>query len=217
MYRRPTLPMHPRLPGDSKAYRPRHAREGTDTRDMRSSYGKKTGFFLLWLMFLSGCASYGPEPTLIAYSYHATDRLIENIHQHTDQKHAPLIPGKPILVTSFVELGHLKKTSDLGRLLAEQMASRIHQKGYTTVEVKLAQEIFIKESEGEFVLSRSLSKISRHHAAQAIVVGTYAFLNEYVYVTVKIVHANDGHVYASHDFAIPKTLIFLHGEAPETE
>lgn len=170
-------------------------------------FRKTAGFLILGLILLSSCASYDAEPTLISYSYFATDRLVENINNLANQKHTPLTKGQTILVTSFVELGQLQKTSDLGRILAEQVASRINQKGYATVEVKLAQEIFIKESKGEFALSRSLTNISHQHAAQAIVVGTYSTLNNYVYVNVKIVHANDGYVYASHDFAIPKTIV----------
>lgn len=173
---------------------------------------KRAGLFFLCLVWLSACASFDSEPTLISYSYYATDRLLENIDGHVGPRHPPLTQGKTILVTSFVELGQLHKTSDLGRLLAEQVASRINQRGYATVEVKLAQEIFIKKREGEFALSRSLTKISHQHAAQAIVVGTYTTLNHYVYVTVKIVHAHDGHVYTSHDFAIPKTIVFRNGK-----
>lgn len=166
--------------------------------------------FFLCFLFVSACAStsYDSNTTLISYSYYATDSLLENIANHTNPKYQPLSKGRTILVTSFVELGQLQKTSDLGRLLAEQVASRINQKGYSTVEVKLAQEIFIKESAGEFALSRSLTKISNQHAAQAIVVGTYSMFNDYAYVNIKIVHADDGHVYASHDFAIPKSLAF---------
>lgn len=169
-------------------------------------------FVALGMVWLSSCAGFSSEATLISYSYYETDRMLKNINDHVDRRHTVLSKGRPILVTSFVELGQLKKTSNLGRLLAEQVASRINQKGYSTVEVKLAQEIFIKEHEGEFVLSRSLTKISRQHAAQAIVVGTYTLLNNHIYVTVKIVHADDGHVYTSHDFAIPKDIVFRYDE-----
>lgn len=173
---------------------------------------KTLTLFIFSLLLLSGCASFDPEPTIISYSYYATDRLLDNINSHADVRHPPLTKGRTLLVTSFVELDRLQKTSHLGRLLAEQVASRINQKGYTTVEVKLAQEIFIQENQGEFALSRSLTQISRRHAAQAIVVGTYTLLNDYVYITIKIVHANDGHVYAAHDFAIPISVVFRHGE-----
>ena len=180
--------------------------------------GWRTGLFtclLPCLLLLSACASYESEPTLIAYSYHATDRLLETMRRRPHRTHPPLDQGDTLLVSSFVALGQLQKTSELGRLLAEQVASRINQKGYATVEIKLAQEVFIKEGEGEFALSRSLAKIGRQHAAQAMVVGTYALVNTHLYVTVKLVHAEDGYVYAAHDFAIPKTLIFQYGRNPQ--
>ena len=194
-----------------------------------------TGCLVMCCLLLSSCISFAPEPTIINYSYAATDQLIENLvnkekEQHNKEYEAeeheseeneeneaeenhkkhPLTLDKKhtILVTSFVELSELKSSSDIGRLLAEQIASRINQKGYKTVEIKLAQEMYVKEKAGEFALSRSLAKISNQHEAQAMVVGTYTMLTDMVYVNVKIVHAESGYVYSAHDFAIPKDIIY---------
>lgn len=157
---------------------------------------------ILVLALLAGCAELSYEPSLLTFTYPAADKLISNLQENVEQQSRPLRKDKPLLVASFVESGDLEKTSELGRLVAEHMASRLSQKGFSMLELKLRNRLFIKQKAGEFALSRELEKISREHDAQGVLVGTYSAINHFVYVTAKIVNA-DGHVYASHDFTIP--------------
>lgn len=153
-----------------------------------------------WL--LVGCTLEAYQPSLISFTYPAADQLVDNLDRNMDQQLRPLRKERPMLVASFVELDNLEKSSTFGRLVAEQMASRMSQKKFVFLELKLRDQLFIKNGDGEFALSRELAKISREQDAQAVLVGTYSVIQDFVYVTARIVRY-DGHVYASHDFAIP--------------
>ncbi len=160
------------------------------------------GWLLAWL--LAGCVTESYQPSLIEFTYPAADRLGFNLSQGIDQQQRPLQMDKPLLVASFVELDNLEKTSTFGRLMAEQIASRLTQKGFSVIELKLREQLYIHATSGEFALSRELQNISREQNAQALLVGTYSVIQDHVYVTAKIVRS-DGHVYAAHDFAIPRS------------
>ncbi|MBF0109773.1 MAG: hypothetical protein HQL76_11405 [Magnetococcales bacterium] len=159
---------------------------------------------LMMVGFLSGCVTESYKPSLIEFTHPAADRLVDNLGQGIDQKLNPLQSDKPLLVASFVELDNLDKTSTFGRLIAEQIASRLTQKGFAFIELKLREQLYIHSTSGEFALSRSLKHISREQNAQALLVGTYSVVQDHVYVTAKIVRS-DGHVLAAHDFAIPRS------------
>lgn len=160
------------------------------------------GLMVFWL--LAGCTTESYQPSLIEFTYPAADRLVFNLGQGIDEKKQPLRMDQPLLVASFVELDNLEKTSTFGRLVAEQMASRLTQKGFSLVELKLREQLYIQAGAGEFALSREVQKISREQNAQGVLVGTYSVVQDFVYVSVKIVRG-DGRVYAAHDFAIPRS------------
>jgi TolB-like protein len=128
-------------------------------------------------------------------SYAAADRLMSQIA-------VPLDPSKPILVASLADIDDLERSSALGRLIAEQVGSRLSQLGYAVVESKLRSTVAINPN-GEFVLSRDVRKISGAHAAQLVLAGTYTPGDKAVYVSLKLVRLVDGQVVASFDYALP--------------
>ena len=129
-------------------------------------------------------------------NYNAVDFLLKKLP-------TKLRKDSPVLVASLVNLDNLNESSTFGRVVSEQIASRLKQKDYSTIEMKLRTTVFIKEGSGEFLLSREISKISIKHRAQAVVVGTYAVASDKVYITVRIVNVNDGNILASCDYKIP--------------
>jgi TolB-like protein len=157
-----------------------------------------------WLLaiLLSGCVAPGPtyekaeQSELIKANYAAADRLYE-------QGKGDLDPDKPILTATLVSIDDLNQSSRLGRLISEQFASRFAQQGMTVVEMKMRGNIFVQRSVGELLLSREVQDISASHHAQAVVVGTYATAQDYVYVTVKLVRSVDNEILAAHDYALP--------------
>ncbi len=134
---------------------------------------------------------------IIGASYTAADSLIErakNIRLHRD---------RPILATSFVNIDNVKASSTFGRMLGEQMGSRFAQHGYNVVEMKMRSSIFVQEQTGELMLSRQLREISLQHNAYAVLVGTYAQGKRRVYVTAKLVRAENNIILASYDYELP--------------
>ncbi len=152
----------------------------------------------------TGNVSYTPDyynsehqGGLIKASYKAIDALLKLA---TDLQR---YPNKPILVSSFVNVDNVQVSSTFGRIIAEQMSSRIAQHTYKVVELKLRSSLFIKEKTGELLLSRELRDISLQHDAYAVLVGTYAASKRKVYVNAKLVSAQDSIILAAYDYELP--------------
>ena len=146
------------------------------------------------LLVLLGCLS---PRNMIPVSYRATDRLM---------KHAPaeISPDTPILVASFVDISNLEQSSDFGRLISEHISSRLAQKGYHVKEVKLSKDsIFVKQGNGEFILSRRLQHIRTSFKSNYVIVGTYSTAKSYVYVNARMVRIEDNKIVSSYDFRLP--------------
>ena len=158
---------------------------------------------LLTLALLAGCASFaGPkvndaEDNLMQANYGAVDQLLQgNAMVRTLNKH------QPIIVASLVNIDDLN-SSRLGRMLSEQLATRLTKSGFSVVELKLRDSIFVKQLQGELLLSREIKDITLSHRAQAVLVGTYAVSNGRVYITIKLVGMGDNLVISAHDYVLP--------------
>ena len=176
---------------------------------------RRFGYGLAGLLFVSlsviGCAQPGylarpanhieiaraasNPPSLVATSYLAADRLIDNLQ-------ADLQKTKPILVASVVNVDDLEKSSTFGRIISEQIGSRLAQRGYLIKELKLRNSFLIKNKNGEFILSRDLMDIGREQDAQAVVAGTYAAGSRVVYVSIRLISVADARIVSSHDYVL---------------
>lgn len=136
------------------------------------------------------------DSSLITANYSAADNLISKLRNM-------ISTDNTIIVASFVNIDDLRESSTFGRIISEHYASRFNQKGFTTVEMKLRNDIFIQEGSGEFLLSREVSKISTKHNAQAVVVGTYAVASNKIYITARVIDAPSGRVLCSCDYSVP--------------
>jgi hypothetical protein len=88
-------------------------------------------------------------------------------------------------------------------MIAEQIASRFAQCGYTVIEMKLRNQVFIERGAGEFVLSRELRSIGESHNAQAVIAGTYALGKEVAYVNARVIRTTDSVVMGAYDYSLP--------------
>ncbi len=138
------------------------------------------------------------ESNLVRISYNITDRLVDNLHIPLNQK-------QPILVASYVDIKHMEQSSNFGRVMAECISSRLAQKGYAVIEIKLRDSLYIKEKAGEFLLSRKIKDMTATHNAQAVVVGTYARARADIYVSSRVVQSKDGKIISSCDYRLPLT------------
>lgn len=154
---------------------------------------------------LTGCAgyyygeNYGPtlgsmvRGSLVQASHGAADRLLQD---------AALDPRQPVLVGTLVNVDRLDESSRFGRIVSEQIAGRMAQRGMRVVELKLRDSVAMRSELGELLLSRELREVSQAHHAQAVLVGTYAVSARQVYVSLKLVLPEGNAVVAAHDYAV---------------
>jgi len=164
----------------------------------------------LILVFNAGCASKTKkeieDADLVSASYNAADALLKELAYHQREnktKMAYLHPTKPILIASFVNIDNVQTSSTFGRMIAEQVGSRISQNGYKVKEIKLRNSVFVQEQMGEMLLSREILDISNYYNAHSVVVGTYAVGKNTVYVTAKLISAKNNVILASYDYSLP--------------
>lgn len=158
------------------------------------------GWALFWVAGCSGKTSqigHQPATELITVNYAVADTL-----------HAALCGSDtcelPMLMSSFVSLDDLDQTSPLGRIIPQQIGSRLAQHGLNMLDVRLrSQSLLVRKSQGEFALSRELEKISRDVSAYSVLTGTYTVVYGRVYVTAMVLRSTDGVLLASLDYSLP--------------
>ena len=109
----------------------------------------------------------------------------------------------PFVVATLVNIDQLEQSSTLGRLISEQVASRMTQMGYSVLELKIRSGVYMKRNEGELLLTREIKEVASTHNAQAVVVGTYAESATLVHVNLKIVNPATSVILAAYDYALP--------------
>ncbi len=159
---------------------------------------------VVFAILLFGCGRPAVEfsditpsnPDLIRVSYRIVNNLENNLK-------TPISPDDAIIVASFVNINNLKISSTFGRLMAEQIGSRLAQKGYKVIEMKLRHSsVFIEKGQGEFLLSRDIMDIGQTHNASAVVVGTYGCTDNKIYISTRIINPENSVILASDDSEI---------------
>ena len=173
--------------------------------------------FAGWLILtgMSGCAKNAPPAAskggvaftlpdpqpysnLLESSYAAADSLGKWLRLRG------LPSDGPIMAASFVNIDDLTESSTLGRIVSEQIASRLAQHGFKIVEVKLREEsVFIEEGKGEFLLSREVLSLGATRGAHAVLVGTYAVSKNYIFISARVVRTEDNSVVTGYDYELP--------------
>lgn len=131
-------------------------------------------------------------------NYSAVDKLLTATA-------VPIDRNTPILTATMVNIDSMNQSSRFGRLISEQIATRLTQRGYNVVEMKLRSNVYIHEGAGELLLSRDVRELSRNYNAQVVVVGNYAVAAGYVYLTLKAVTATDNRVISAVNYLLPLT------------
>ena len=158
---------------------------------------------LLCVAFLGACAT-GPtyqaaeSSEFTEANYSAVDKLVSATA-------VPIDKNVPVLIATVVNIDSLNQSSRLGRLISEQVATRLTQRGYNVVEMKLRNNVYIREGTGELLLSRDVRELTKNYNAQVVVVGNYAVAAGYVYLTLKAVTATDNRVIAAVNYLLPLT------------
>ncbi len=157
---------------------------------------------------VSGCAS----TQYVSNKEHATTTHISDPFIRTNYKAADALINQlnnqvtttsPIIVATLVNIDDLNNSSTFGRLVSEQVSARFSQSNFTMLEMKFRGYVYMKQDQGELLLTREIKDVAKSHNAQAVIVGTYASSQDTVYVNLKVIQPNTNIVVAVHDYTFP--------------
>lgn len=142
---------------------------------------------------------------LRAANYNALDELMRPFRSiPSAASNRPGDAGSaPYIVSTLANIDALVQSSTLGRVISEQIASRLAQTGHQVVELKVRNGIYMKRNEGEFMLTREIKEVAAAHKAQGVIVGTYAESSGFVHVTLKLVDPASSLVLSAYDYTLP--------------
>ena len=134
------------------------------------------------------------DVNIITESHNAAESLAKGLGVNSSDS---------VIVTSFADINYLSQSSPLGRMLSQQVSSGLTNSGVKVIELLTREAVYVKQAQGEFVLSRDINRISQKASAPYAVAGTYALGKNTAYVTAKLIKVETSEVMASHDFKIP--------------
>ncbi len=112
-----------------------------------------------------------------------------------------------ITVCSFVNLNHLYATSALGRYLGEQMINELQLAGLDVFDVRITPSMMISRGFGEYGLSRDMAELSFVHPGSAMLVGTYSFTDNEIFINARLLRNSDGKVLSSASAVMAKNRV----------
>jgi TolB-like protein len=155
----------------------------------------------------AGCADTANKRPEVTFESAAQHRFIPTNQQAAStllaQARSSLASGQPIIVATLVDINALERSSTMGRMISEQISATFSRSGYSMIEMKFRGNVYIKQSEGELLLTREITDIATSHNAQAVVVGTYGVASDIVFINLKVVQPGSNVVLAAHDYALP--------------
>jgi TolB-like protein len=101
-----------------------------------------------------------------------------------------------IAVTSFVNLNSLSKTSKFGRLLGESMLNELFSRNFYVSDFRGRGVIYVNQN-GEFYITRKVSKLQTEVPNSYVLVGTYSKIGINTFLNVRILNNTTGKVVAS--------------------
>lgn len=146
------------------------------------------------MFLLSGCASlFGTN--LIKTNYQAADSLLEK---------SKLQKGTTVVIATIVDINNIEKSSQLGRTISQQLATKFVDNGIKVIEIKLRNNIYIKNQTGELLLSRHISKLAKEIKADSVIAGTYSNSTQTVFVNLRVIDPKTNIIQSTIDYKIAK-------------
>lgn len=133
----------------------------------------------------------------VAANYRAADVLQAQLRGKLDG-------DKPLIMATVVNVDALEHSSMLGRVVSEQISTRLAQGGLPMLEMKLRNSVYLKRHQGELMLTRELGEVAGTHKAQAVVVGSYAETRDTIFINIKVIQPVTNLVLAGHDYVLAK-------------
>lgn len=104
--------------------------------------------------------------------------------------------NKPVLITSFVRLDNLKKTTEFGRIISESMINELSSRGFNVIEFRGQMSVSVNEH-GEYYITRNVEKMKQKIVNTYVVVGTYSRQYGKVMLNARVLDNNNGQIISS--------------------
>jgi TolB-like protein len=157
---------------------------------------------------LAGCAWFSDKQPENDYASTSQNQFVGANYRAADsllsQLNGRLAGDKPLIMATVVNIDALDQSSTLGRLVSEQVSTRLAQGGLRMLEMKLRTSVYMKRQQGEMMLTREVGEVAHNHNAQAVVVGSYGETNDAVFVNIKVVQPQTNQVMAATDYVLAK-------------
>ena len=111
-------------------------------------------------------------------------------------KNKKMLTNKAVLITSFVRLDNLKKTSEFGRVISESLINELSNRGFNVVEFRGQVSVSVNE-QGEYFITRDISKLKDTIASTYVVVGTYSRQFGKVMLNARVIDNATGQIISS--------------------
>ena len=121
-----------------------------------------------------------------------------------DQHYKGSAPG-PIGVTTFVNVDDLYASSTFGRMVGEQLMSELAMKGFDVIELRHTDVLQFLDRGGEFAMSRDAGMVRPERNLAGVVVGTYVYSPERVYVNARLIDPSTSVVLSAGSVEMSKT------------
>jgi TolB-like protein len=82
-----------------------------------------------------------------------------------------------LILTTFVDLNTLSKTSPFGRVISESLIDELHSRNFKIIDFRMQEMLTINQN-GEFSLTRDVTKLKDEVQEALIVVGTYSVIDK---------------------------------------
>lgn len=158
------------------------------------------------ILCAAGCTpEVKPDPT---YDQAARDRFVPANYRAAealiDQIAPDLGAGDPLIVATVVNIDALDQSSTLGRLVSEHLSSRFSRAGFRMIEMKFRHSVYVRQNQGELMLTREIKDLAQSHRARAVIVGTYGTSEDMVFLNLKVIDPASNVALAAHDYVLPK-------------
>ncbi len=122
-----------------------------------------------------------------------------------------------VVVTTFVDLGHLKGGSRFGRQVSERLVYALHTMGYRVFELRMGKDVSVVDNNGEFTLTRKLEEMAAPYKPDAVLVGTFQTAGNVITVQARLLDAATSRIVSVgvtdfHTDEDPFTASLMHGD-----
>lgn len=124
------------------------------------------------------------------------DAIISLANQLSQNNKLDPLDNGTITAVSFVDLQQLNKTSPFGRVIAESLYSELFVRGFNVSDIRGQNAININAN-GEFYITRNVTKLNSEVSNTYVLVGTYSKIDQNVIINARILDNKTGKIVTS--------------------